>query len=334
MKPLTALLVLFLAVSGMAQERVPVRRMADTVAIRTGPERNEHVLYFFAASAELGAGDELEQGSSGHSQIFLSGGGFVELHGSTHVILERLDPKADVLTFPLMTIAYVVSGERPIVCRLPGGFTCRMQQTDMIVRVEPGRLRVRNQGGQPIHVSGAISLEREKSYGKLTLGQGQEAILPLLRSSVPEPPGTLRESWGVLSVRHSGKYAVKQTGADLEVEAADDPEAPANDLLIIGGVRTDVDEGVLRLSNHRREVPDPLDVRVIVERITGSSEDMTPEAVQQLLIYYTFDQLREIGAEIIAEQDAENAKAREAADAEAAAAPQDAGEQNQDQQPD
>ena len=304
-------LITLLLLSGLvaAQERVSMRRLADTVAIRRGPERLETVLYYFAASADMGAGDELEQGSSGHSEIYLDSGGLVELHMQAHAIIMQLSPEGDVIRFPWLTLGQMTGGERPLICELPGGVTCRLQQTEMEVRVDEGRMRIRNRGGQPVEVRGVISIERgSEGTGMLVLGQGEEAYLPLVRY-IPEPPGRLQDSWSDLSLRHDGGFALDMSGEELVVSAADDPEAPQDDVLTVGGVRTLVDGERLLISNHRRPAQDPLSVQDILGRVSGSSE-ISPEAVQELLRRYSPEQLRQAGAEINAEQEAEGRRQR------------------------
>jgi hypothetical protein len=292
---LVAFALLATAAALPAQERVAMRRMADTVAIRRGPDRTENVLYYFAASAELEAGDELEQGSSGHSQVYLSGGGLIELHNQAHMILLRLDPEADVVRFPWLTVGSMQSGERPLVCELPGGITTAMHQTLMEVRAEDGRIKIRNRGSQPIRVQGIISIEPGgQEAGTLELQQGQEAFLPLIRYS-PDPPGKLRQLWGDLALRHNGGFALQPSGESLEVSAADDPEAPRDDVLTVGGVRTRLDGPVVSISNHRRPVPEPIDIYSILQRVSGSDEELTPERVQELLRLYPIEELRAIG---------------------------------------
>jgi len=310
-KSLRALLAGLLLCSGVAsgQEMVSVRRLADTVSIRRGPARSEHILYYFASSADLAAGDELEQGSSGHSEIALSGGGLVELHMQAHVIISRLDPQGDVLRFPWLTLAHMTGGERPLICELPGGVACRLQQTQMEVRVEPGRIRVRNRGSQPIAVRGVVSIERgSEGDGILTLGQGQEAYLPIVRY-LPEPPGAVQDDWNDLVLRHGGGFALEPSGPELLVRPADDPEAPPDDVLTVGGVRTRVAGQTLHVTNHRRPVPEGLSVVEILTRITGNP-NMTPEAVQAGLRLATPEELRAAGAALTAEQDAEAARQR------------------------
>jgi hypothetical protein len=303
---------------------VSMRRLADTVAIRRGPDRTENVLYYFAASAELEAGDELEQGSSGHSEIHLSGGGIIELHNQAHAILLRLDEEADIVRFPWLTIANITSGERPLTCELPGGVITSMHQTLMEVRVEAGRIRIRNRGSQPIKVKGLIAIEPgDMSSGTLELGQGQEAFLPLIRYS-PEPPGRLRQVWGDLALRHNGGFALHPAGEFLEVTEADDPEAPRDDVLTVGGVRTRLDGQSVSISNHRRPVPEALDIYKILQRLSGTTGELTPEQVKDLLLLYPMQELRIKASELAEEMDEESMDGRASSDPGA-----DAGEDDQ-----
>ena len=110
------LAVLALAAALPAQESILARRLMDSVAVRRGPNRVETVLYPFASSANLAIGDELEQGSGGQSELFLSSGGYLELYGQSHVIVLRLDSEGDVLRFPLMRLLNVISVDRTVIC--------------------------------------------------------------------------------------------------------------------------------------------------------------------------------------------------------------------------
>lgn len=296
--------------------------MSDTVAVRRGPDRVETVLYAFAAYADLMAGDELEQGSSGQSELYLSGGGHVEMFDQSHVIVLRLDAKGDVLRFPWMTITTMKSTDRTLICELPGGISCRLLGTEMEVRVEPGRLRVRNRGSQPIRVSGSISIDREATGNTIIeLGQGQEALMPLIRY-LPEPPGSLREAWGELTLRQNGGFALQAGGETLGVGLADDPEAPRDDLLTVGGVRTRLPSGALQIENHRRPIPEAVSLYEMLSRISGTPDVITPEAVDDLLLRFSADELRAMGAVITKEQEARAQSRREAS---GDAAPSDTG---------
>ncbi len=293
-----------------AQERILARRLEDTVAVRRGPDRLETVLYSFASSADLAAGDELEQGSSGQSELYLSGGGLVELYDQGHAIVLRLDPQGDVLRFPWLTIASMTSTDRTLICELPGGVSCRLLETQMEVRTEPGRLRIRNRGSQPIYVSGTISIERgAEGATVLELGQGQEAIMPLVRY-ISDPPGSLRDAWSDLTLRHNGGFALSSSeGSALSVSLADDPEAPRDDVLTIGGVRTRLPADTLMVQNHRREIPESVDLYEVLQRISGTPEIISPDAVDELLLRFSADQLRAMGARITEEQELRAQKA-------------------------
>lgn len=310
---LTLLLPLLLLGPARAQERILARRMEDTVAVRRGPDRIETVLYYFAATADLAAGDELEQGSSGQSELYLSAGGHIELFDQAHAIVLRLDPEGDVIRFPWLTIASMTSTDRTLICQLPGGVSCRLRSTQMEVRTEPGRLRIRNRGSQPIRVSGQVSIDRGDSGSTiLELGQGQEAYMPLVRY-VPEPPGSEREEWEGLTLRHNGGFALQSRGPVLGVAAADDPEVPRDDLLTVGGVRTRVPAESLQIENHRRPIPEAVDLYEVMSRISGTPEVISPDAVDDLLLRFPADQLRALGAVITEEQEERARQRREAA---------------------
>ena len=297
------LAVLALASVLQGQERILARRLSDSVAVRRGPNRVETVLYPFAPSASLITGDELEQGSSGQSELHLSSGGYLELYGQSHVIVLRLDPEGDMLRFPLLRLASVISVDRTMICEFPGGVTCRLLGTEMEARVEPGRLRIRNRGNQPIFVSGSIAIDREASGSTtIELIQGQEALMPLVRFQ-PDPPGDVLEEWGQLTLRQNGGFTLLTGGDALKVSLADDPEAPRDDLLTVAGVRTKLPHGTLQVKNHRRAIPQALGVYEVLSRISGAPEIISPEAVDDLLKRFTAEELRSLGAVVTAEQE-------------------------------
>jgi len=87
-----------LASVAAAQEQVLVRRLSDSAAVRDGRTQTERVLYYFDPTATLVQGDEIEQGSSGHTELLLDGLGHVAIYSTAHVKLVSLSPGGDVLT--------------------------------------------------------------------------------------------------------------------------------------------------------------------------------------------------------------------------------------------
>ena len=297
------LAVLALAAALPAQESILARRLMDSVAVRRGPNRVETVLYPFASSANLAIGDELEQGSGGQSELFLSSGGYLELYGQSHVIVLRLDSEGDVLRFPLMRLLNVISVDRTVICELPGDVTCRLLGTEMQARVDSGRIRIRNRGNQPIFVTGSISIDRDAGGSTtIELMQGQEALMPLVRSH-PDSPGRMLEQWGQLSLRQNGGFALLTSEDVLKVSLVDDSEAPRDDLLTVAGVRTKLPHGTLQIENHRRAIPEALDVYEALSRISGAPAIINPTTVDDMLKRFTAEELRSLGAEVKAEQE-------------------------------
>lgn len=257
------------------------RRLSDSVAVRIGPQRLERVLYYFSPTAELAVGDELEQGSGGHSEIGLPEGGRVQLHSTAHLIVQALgvqpgDPEApdggDVLVLPLLTKASITSLTRPLTVVVPGGANCIFQGTEIEVWTEPGRILVRNQGGLPVEVRGFLSIEKGTSprtglsgVGSIVLDRGQQVVLPLFRL-LPVGRGVRVSEWNRLTLRHSGGWELADTPESIRVgrpelpaEAGSEVAARRLDDLTIQGVRTRALPGeALVVANHRREVADPL----------------------------------------------------------------------------
>ena len=240
-----------------AGEQVRARRLNDTVAIRRGADRSERVLYSFDPTAELVAGDELEQGSGGQSTVVLSLGGLVELFSSGHLIIEQLSEAGDVLRFPVLTHAEITAGGRQLTCWLPGGTRCTFQDGILVVRVEPGRMRVRNDSGSPVELEGMLTLQPgvEQGGGRSTivLERGEDVYLPLFLHAPTPTLGSGLFQWQGRSLRHSGGFALGEAAGELLVEAA---PGGGLDVLTVGGVRVTLGEGdALRLGGSRRGPP-------------------------------------------------------------------------------
>jgi len=236
-----------------AQESVSVRRLNDSVSVRMGPERSERVLYFFDPEIELFQGDELEQGSVAQSTVVLSSGGLVQFFSSGHLVLEQLSEQGDVLRFPILVHAELTSGLRPLVIWLPGGHKLSFLGTTVVVRVQPGRMVVRNEGGPPVDVEGIISLDVGGAGGdgrsSVILNRGEEVHLPLFPIT-PGPLGVTLSSWQGRSVRYSGGFELERDGGDLLVQRTTEEEG---DVLTVGGARVFGARGLtLRLSGAPR----------------------------------------------------------------------------------
>jgi hypothetical protein len=251
---LTALALLAVTPAS-AQETISARRLNDSVAVRDGASREERVLYYFDPSAELAEGDELEQGSGGQTTVVLSNGGVAELFSSCHLIVEDLGEGGDVLRFPILTHGEITSGLRELTLWLPGGTRCSFLGTTVTVRVEPGRMLVRNEGGPPVELEGTITLVTGSAegdgLGTVVLGRGEEVHLPLFGfSSAIQGLGADLSAWDGRAVRHSGGF-VLEPGAGSLAARLQDPAS--HDVLTVGGVRVTPADGLtVHLSGPRR----------------------------------------------------------------------------------
>lgn len=243
MRRALALLLLAAAAAGQETapaatgERITARRLSDVVAVREGERATERVLYYFNPVAGLAQGDELEQGSGGHSELLLSGGSLLELSATAHVILERLAPEGDVLRLPIVTSLQASSRERPLRLLLPGGIACDILGTSVRALLVPGRMALRNTGSHPVALGGELRLERPGgdplAARSLILQRGEEVRVVLV-AGTGGPDATALDLWGVVPVRHEGALELQREGAWLRATAAD----PLAVRLSVGGVRT------------------------------------------------------------------------------------------------
>jgi hypothetical protein len=232
--------LVLLAAPLLAQEKVSVRRLSDVVAVRQGAAAVERVLYYFNPTAELAEGDQVEQGSAGHSEIIMNGGAIVTLHSSNHVIVDTLAADGDRLEIPLVTRLECHVKERGLLLFLPGESTVELLNGDATVELEPGRLRIRNEGGQPVVVTGDMRPTRDQATvaedGRVELGQGEEIRLVLVGGDV-EQTGQLTDLWGAVAVRHDEDVQLQPDGAALRPRAAEG-QPPEACRLTVRGVRT------------------------------------------------------------------------------------------------
>jgi hypothetical protein len=177
-----------------AQERVLLRRYADVVAVRARADGPEEVLYYFDPTRELPQGAHIQQGSGGFSQLHLSGGALLAPHASTQLVLERLSPAGDVVRLPMLSLLEVVGGTRKLELVLPGGTRCELLQSTLLIEMLPGRLRIRNQKGEGVVVTGLIGVtpppagggeEPEPGQGRVQLLAGQEIQIPMYSGKPP-----------------------------------------------------------------------------------------------------------------------------------------------------
>lgn len=242
-------------------EQVLLRQLRPAVTVRLGEQREERVLYYFSPTANLGVGDEFEQGGAAHSLTLLAEGGYAELWASAHLIVDRLDAAGDVLRLSEVTTGTIVSSGRPLVLVLPGGVRAEFQRTRVDLTLQPGSLRVRNRGETPVNLIGFLAVDRappaENGEGLLVLDRGEEAELPLFRHA-PPLPGRLADRWSDLQLRHDGGFLLEPGSGSLVVRPS--PEGgPVRDHISVGGVHTSLaGERMLLVRNHRAPVLPPL----------------------------------------------------------------------------
>lgn len=229
------------------QEQVQMRRFSDVVAVRPAPGQAEHILYYFDPIADLAQGGEVEQGSGGLSEIYLSGGAKIILRASGHAVLETLAPEGDVVRFPLVTFVEVQGGSRPLLLELPTGVLAQVNETSLLIEATPGRLRLRNQRGDPVAVTGPDATQ------PTPLAHGEEIIFPLIETQAPHEQSLL--TWDDLAVRYSPGVQVTQDGQRLIVAREADGELHAEAPLSVGGVATRPGAGQLVIRDPR--VPPP-----------------------------------------------------------------------------
>ncbi len=231
-----------------ADEKVNVRRLSDVVVVREGPRAAERVLYYFNPDVELSQGDHVAQGSGGQSDVMLPGGATILLYATAHLELSLLSIEGDVLRFPLLTRLEAGALERPLTLILPGGTQVRLQNTTLLVRVEPGRMLVRNTGEGSVTVTGDLRLERVaepgQPLGQMNLQLGEEVYIPLFRVSGSET-GTLTDLWGLVTVRHHRGLQLAPEGNELRLRRdAGDASAAGEGVVAVveeasvGGVTT------------------------------------------------------------------------------------------------
>ena len=241
--PLALALALAVPAPGAAaQEEVWVRRMSDLVSVRQADQAYERVLYYFAPIAHLKQGDEVEEGSAGQIECVLSGGGEVEMHSAGHMIIDRLSPEGDILRFPILTRLEATSVQRPLELVLPGGTRAAFLGTKVIVMAEPGRMLVRNDGGQAVRLTGDLRLFRDdgsvtEPQGVIDVGRGEQVLFRLFTSAFDES-GTRVTAWGEVAVRHAPSVEVEADGDTLRLAAPAGGEQPL--YATVRGVRTRV----------------------------------------------------------------------------------------------
>lgn len=237
-------LTLVVALDLSAQEQAHVRRLSDTVAVRYGPDRIERVLYYFRPTQLVEEGGEVQQGSSGHSEILLPEGGFVSIRSWAHAVISRLHPDGDVLEFPQVTNLILRSIHRPLEIRLPSGVRVLLDGTEVRMSTDVGRVIIRNEGGRPVEVWGDMVLGREAGnpgagdfQDHIILGIGEEMRLPDLQVG-EEKRGAEILAWEGLIVRYdSGAYSCTATpGEPLILQRPSDEEEPES-VVLVGGVR-------------------------------------------------------------------------------------------------
>ncbi len=262
-----------------AQETVRVHRLADTVSIRQ-PDGSERALYYFDPVHALAVGGQVEQGSSAHTQVLLSGGGLLEVQSNAHFVIDSLGADGDVIRFEQVTLAKIRASTRALRIVLPGGtVTCDIDNSEIRIQRVPGRYEVRNQGHRPVGMTANLVAMREVGgefeegaggLGAATLDVGEEIRLPDIRLDHPVR-GDLLEAWGVVLVRHGAEVETLIDEGALKLRRSPSVDGDAEDItdlyprpaseqaaLSVGGVRTQVPAGqVLVIHNQRPDVPRP-----------------------------------------------------------------------------
>lgn len=243
-------------------ETVLARRLNDSVAVRFAADGRERNLYFFDSRAELSAGDEIEQGPSGQTTVIMAEGGLLEMYASGHLIIDALGMERDgelldVLRFPLVTTAELTSGLRKIRCVLPGGSQAEFIDGRITISVVPGRLRIRNEGGNPVEVRGLLTEETHSQQisgeGLLVLGRGDEVAMPYFGHR-NRRLGDAGGNWAGLSLREMGSLEVEHDAQHLVVTAPVPEEGLS--ACTVGGVRARIPAGAsLVFERQRRGAP-------------------------------------------------------------------------------
>ena len=278
-----ALLVLLaLAPLAVAQEKVRARRLSDVVSVREGPAEIERVLYYFNPTVDLVQGDDLEQGSGGHSELTLGGEGQLILFANAHVAMTKLAAEGDVLTFYTLTRVEAKTGDRPLQLALPGNTTCDLLQAHVTVKLEYGRLLIRNEASTPVRVVSDLRLERDPPAdvptGELNLARGEEVRLVLVGGE-SEQSGESVMLWGGLPVRHTGDIEVHPEGDQLRIHAPPGDSLDYRSALTVGGVRTVPRPGLV-VRNPRYEEAPPAPPAAVPEP-PAPAEPATPTEGEQ-----------------------------------------------------
>ncbi|MFT7461696.1 MAG: hypothetical protein ACI9EF_000030 [Pseudohongiellaceae bacterium] len=236
--------------SSAEPETVIARRLNDSVAVRFAADGQERLLYFFDPRAELSVGDEIEQGPSGQTTVNLSDGGLLVMYASGHLIIGglgtmRAGEVVDLLRFQLLTTAEVTSRDRKIVCELPGGIEVEFLDGRITLTVVPGRLTIRNEGGNPVMVRGLMTQEAASTVvsgeGTLLLGRGDEVAMPYFKQR-SRRLGAADGTWAGLSLRDLGSLELEQDAQRLVVTSSS--TAKGREAFTVGGVRTQLPGGM------------------------------------------------------------------------------------------
>ncbi len=260
-------------------ETVLVRRLSDVVAVRVDGAARERVLYYFDPTAQLAVGGHLAQGSGGQSELLLPGGGLLVLYADGHVVVESLSPESQQLRLPLLTQLEVRAGGRLIDLQLPGGTRCRLLDTSARIRVDPGRMLIRNQGGSPVAVDGVMLLARDEDAAaaprSVLLERGEEVAIPLHAGS-EALDGQAVTAWGGLVVRHGRQLQLRLDGGRLRLAAPTSAE-PAERGAIVGGVRTLAGSDALFIDNPLHRAAEPEAASAAGARVDPAA-DVEPDA--------------------------------------------------------
>ncbi|MHC5210082.1 MAG: hypothetical protein ACYTG2_05130 [Planctomycetota bacterium] len=228
-----------------AQERVLLRRYADVVVVRADVGGQEEVLYYFDPTRELAQGAQIQQGSGGFSELLLSGGAKIASHASAQLVLERLAPEGDIVRIPMLNLLEVFGGTRKLQLVLPGGTRCLLLESKLLIEMLPGRLRIRNQKGEPVSVTGLVGVSPpgsgeespEPGQGRVLVTAGQEIQIPMYAGEQPGA-GMSTRRWAGRLVRIAPGADVAPDGARLRVEREAEGLLHETANVEVGGVAT------------------------------------------------------------------------------------------------
>ena len=276
--------LLLLTVGAVAQQEAQVRRLKDLVMVRQGIDATERSLFAHDPVALLAVGDELEQGGAASSVLVVpapdlsgdsQGSTLMRFYGPAMIRLVASGDEADALRVPLVTHMEAEVGPRVLVLQFPGDISLSMRETSLALHSEPGRLRVRNTGGEAIRLTGPIAVARGmlESSGPTTrilVQRGEEVRVPLYTAPLGSE-GRSQGQWGPLTIRFEEGVLPSGSGWRLQLAATDVDGGWAS----LGGVWTRARPGRMLMVTDQRRFGQPFTMTVEPEEAPEFIE--TPE---------------------------------------------------------